>query len=122
MGQLKQADTFSHLISDHYHYFEDGGSTYHTRYSTWSFIRGQESDSWIAMVEPPLEHFRKIYHPIQYENNRDGHRLQRMINQSAMKNEKNFPVVQCVDEALTFLRQNSNAENWMMQMETFDPH
>ena len=33
-GQLKQADIYSHLISDHYHYFEDGGSTYHTRYST----------------------------------------------------------------------------------------
>ena len=121
-GQLKQADIYSHLISDHYHYFEDGGSTYHTRYSTWSFIRGQESDPWVAMVEPPLERFRKTYHPLQYEDKRDGHRLQGMINRSVIKNEKDFPVVQCVDEALAFLRQNGNAENWIMQMETFDPH
>ena len=40
VGQLKQADIYSHLISDHYHYFEDGGSTYHNRYTTWSFLRG----------------------------------------------------------------------------------
>jgi hypothetical protein len=45
-----------------------------------------------------------------------------MINRSVIKNEKDFPVVQCVDEALAFLRQNGNAENWIMQMETFDPH
>ena len=90
---LKQAGTYSHLISDHYHYFEDGGSTYHNRYTTWSFIRGQESDPWIAMVEPPLERFRKTYHPIQYENYRNGHRFQGMINQSVIKNEEDLQVV-----------------------------
>ena len=119
---MKQAGTYSHLISDHYHYFEDGGSTYHTRYSTWSFIRGQESDPWIAMVDPPLERFRKTYHPIQYEDNRNGHRLQGMINQSAIKQKNDFPVVRCVDETLSFLKQNKSAENWILQMETFDPH
>ena len=74
------------------------------------------------MVESTLERFRKTYHPIQYENNRDGHRLQGMINRSTIKNEEDFPVVRCVDEALTFLRQNGTAENWIMQMESFDPH
>ncbi|SVD78892.1 uncharacterized protein METZ01_LOCUS431746, partial [marine metagenome] len=27
-----------------------------------------------------------------------------------------------VDQALTFLRQNGTHENWIIQMETFDPH
>ena len=39
---LKSSGSYSHLISDHYHYFEDGGATYHTRYNSFDFIRGQE--------------------------------------------------------------------------------
>ncbi|MEK9559062.1 MAG: sulfatase-like hydrolase/transferase, partial [Alphaproteobacteria bacterium] len=34
-AQLKSSGTYCHLVSDHYHYFEDGGATYHTRYSSW---------------------------------------------------------------------------------------
>jgi len=81
-GLMKDAGIYSHLVSDHYHYFEDGGATYHTRYNTWDFIRGQESDPWVAMVKPALERFREQYHPIQFEETRDGHRLQGMINRS----------------------------------------
>ena len=35
---LKQRNIYSHLISDHYHYWEDGGATYHTRYNSFDFI------------------------------------------------------------------------------------
>ena len=38
---LQAAGVYSHLVSDHYHYFEDGGWTYHQRYSSFEFIRGQ---------------------------------------------------------------------------------
>ncbi|MEK9961264.1 MAG: sulfatase-like hydrolase/transferase, partial [Rhodobiaceae bacterium] len=34
-AQLKTGGTYCHLVSDHYHYFEDGGATYHTRYASW---------------------------------------------------------------------------------------
>lgn len=121
-AQLKGAEVYSHLISDHYHYFEDGGATYHTRYTTWDFIRGQESDPWIAMVKPPLERFREQYHPLQFEDTRGGHRLQGMINREAIKQETDFPCVQCFDAALEFLDQNGEHDNWLLQLETFDPH
>lgn len=120
--QMKIAGIYSHLVSDHYHYFEDGGATYHTRYSSWDFIRGQESDPYIAMVEPPLSRFKEMYHPLQFEDTRDGHRLQGMINRQAVATPQDFPVVKCVDAALDFLAQNQHAENWLLQMETFDPH
>ena len=119
---LQRAGVYSHLISDHYHYFEDGGATYHSRYTTWDFIRGQESDPWIAMVKPPLERFREHYHPIQLEETRDGHRLQGMINREAIKEEADFPSVQCFGAALRFLDQNGGDDNWLLQLETFDPH
>lgn len=119
---LGQSGVYSHLVSDHYHYWEDGGATYHTRYSTWDFIRGQESDPWVAMVQPTLERFRDQYHPEQYEEARNGHRLQGMINRTRIVEEEDFPCVKCFDAGLAFLNANGDADSWLMQLETFDPH
>ena len=47
---LKENGIYSHLVTDHYHYFEDGGCTYHTRYSSYEFVRGQEGDPWKGSV------------------------------------------------------------------------
>ena len=120
--QVKKSGIYSHLVTDHYHYFEDGGATYHTRYSSWEFIRGQESDPYIAMVTPPLQHFKDSYHPVQFEDNRDGHRLQGMINRTAIRSEGDYPVVKCIDRAIDFLENNAEQDNWCLQVETFDPH
>ena len=38
---LHLAGIYSHLITDHFHYFEDGGATSHTRYDSYEFVRGQ---------------------------------------------------------------------------------
>ena len=56
---------YSHLITDHYHYWEDGGATYHTRYNSYEFIRGQESDPWKVLLDAPLDEIRAKYHPSQ---------------------------------------------------------
>ncbi|NIA16292.1 MAG: sulfatase-like hydrolase/transferase, partial [Nitrospiraceae bacterium] len=50
---LRNNGVSSHLISDHYHYWEAGGCTYHTQYSTWQFLRGQEGDPWMGQVADP---------------------------------------------------------------------
>ena len=47
---LKKSGVYTHLISDHQHYWEDGGATYHTRYNSWECVRGQEGDPWKAHV------------------------------------------------------------------------
>ena len=39
---LSEQGIYTHLSTDHQHYFEDGGATYHTRYDSWDFHRGQE--------------------------------------------------------------------------------
>ena len=69
---LRKKDIYTHLSSDHNHYFEDGGATYHNRYNSYDFIRGQESDPWVAMVKPPLEKLKTLYHDRQFGGNR-GH-------------------------------------------------
>ena len=50
---LKQNGIYTHLVSDHYHYWEDGGATYHNRYSSWEMVRGQEGDKWKGEVADP---------------------------------------------------------------------
>ena len=50
---LAERGVHTHLTTDHYHYFEDGGSTYHNRYTTWQFNRGQEGDPWMGQVAAP---------------------------------------------------------------------
>ena len=47
---LRNNGVYTHLISDHLHYWEDGGSNYHTRYSSWECFRGQEGDHWKGVV------------------------------------------------------------------------
>jgi arylsulfatase A-like enzyme len=119
---LKQNGTHSHLITDHYHYWEDGGATYHNRYSTFEFVRGQESDPWKAMVQPQWERLQEKYHEAQRGDGPISKYGPHMINREFIKEEKDFPSVQCFAHGLEFLDMNRDADNWLLQIETFDPH
>jgi arylsulfatase A-like enzyme len=119
---LDEAGVHAHLVSDHLHYFEDGGSTYHTRYTTWDFIRGQEYDPWIAMVKPPIERYRERYSAKHYDFDRNRKRLQHAVNAELMPDEKDYPGPQCIAAGLDFLERNREADNWFLQIECFDPH
>ena len=43
---LAEQGVYSHLITDHVHYWENGGANYWNRFSTFEFVRGQEGDRW----------------------------------------------------------------------------
>jgi arylsulfatase A-like enzyme len=105
----------THLVSDHPHYWEDGGATYHTRYTTWEFFRGQEGDPWKGVVsnevdQPGFAGFKK--------------RLTRQdaVNRSYMATEDQHSQTRTVDAGLEFIRTNAGADRWMLQLELFDPH
>jgi arylsulfatase A-like enzyme len=119
---LHQADIYSHLITDHFHYFEDGGATYHTRYDSYEFVRGQEGDRWKAMVQPHWERLREMYHKNQFSEQRRTYRMQNMINREFIREEKDFPSVKCFEHAFEFLDRNREADGWLMHLELFDPH
>ena len=116
---LRQRSVYTHLISDHYHYWEQGGCGYHNEYSSAEFVRGQERDLWKAMVEPPTVRFREKYHRMLSDAAR---RFPNMVNREFIRDEAQFPIVQCVDLALEFLQLNHKADNWLLQLELFDPH
>lgn len=119
---LDKAGTHSHLISDHYHYWEDGGATYHNRYSTYEFVRGQEGDTWKAMVEAPWDRLREMYHPSRFNEKRGSVEQHNYINREFMRDEQDYPSVRCFNAAFEYLDTNKAADNWFLQIETFDPH
>ena len=120
--KLKENGVYGHLVTDHWHYWEDGGSTYHNRYNTYEFIRGQEYDLWEPMVSPPLKEFQLQYHENQFGGDKGKTRTQNMINETRLKTDKDFPISQCFDAALSFLDKNREEEDWFLQLECFDPH
>ena len=73
---MKNNNVYSHIITDHHHYFADGGGTYHQRYSSWELIRGQAIDKWKGEVSPDLETLKQKFHPMQH------HRKNYMINRN----------------------------------------
>ncbi|MGH6920376.1 MAG: sulfatase-like hydrolase/transferase, partial [Geminicoccaceae bacterium] len=92
---LHQHGIYSHLVSDHYHYWADGGATYHNRYDSFEFIRGQERDPWKAMVQPPWQRLREMYHVKQVDERRRSKHAQHLINREFIKDEEDFSSVQC---------------------------
>jgi arylsulfatase A-like enzyme len=119
---LHRAGLYSHLITDHFHYWEDGGATYHNRYDSYEFVRGQEGDRWKAMVQPHWERLREMYHARQFTTQRRAYRAQNMVNREFIREEKDFPTVKCFAHAFEFLDRNREADGWLMHLELFDPH
>ena len=109
---LRDAGVHTHLCSDHYHYWEDGGATYHTRYSTWEAFRGQEGDPWIGQVAPP---------DVPANLNGKG-RDQDWINRPHMTPDAYHSQTRTLDAGMRYIDRNAAQDNWMLQIECFDPH
>jgi len=119
---LFEGGCYSHLVTDHFHYWEDGGATYHNRYDSYEFVRGQEGDPWKALVQPHWERLREAYHERQFTSERREYFSQNIINREFIREEEDFPSVQCFAHGFDFLDRNRDADNWLLQIETFDPH
>ena len=110
---LDENGVHSHLVTDHQHYWEDGGATYHTRYTTHEFVRGQEGDPWKGVVDAgvardPNRNFRT--------------RAQDLVNRDYLTDEALMPQAQTFSKGIDFIRKNAAADDWFVQIETFDPH
>lgn len=111
---LKKNGIWTHLVSDHYHYWEEGGANYHTKYTTWECVRGQEGDPCSGDLNPP---------PIPNPNGKPvGARQQDWINRVQVQSEDDYPQMQTFNRGLDFIQRNASCDNWFLQLETFDPH
>jgi len=126
---LKKSGVYSHLVTDHLHYFEDGGATYHTRFSSYDFLRGQENDPWKAMVQAPVARIREKFAEKHYDpsgggrvNDPERNRLLHTINKEWMDDESEMPGPRCFTSAFEFLNTNRLEDDWLLHLECFDPH
>lgn len=113
---LKHNGVYTHLASDHYHYWEEGGCTYHTRYNSWEISRGQEGDPWKGNLTPAAKvpdgvetHGRHLF-----DHN--------WVNRHYMQDEQDTSQAKTFAKGIEFLKTNHTEDNWFLQIETFDPH
>lgn len=115
---LKQSGIWSHLCTDHYHYFEEGGTNYHTRFSSWEFFRGQEGDPWNGLVELPPRPAGALGQSL----NEAICPLQDWRNRERIQSDQDMPMTRTFGAGMDFIRRNRGSDNWFLQIETFDPH
>ena len=109
----RKRQVYSHLITDHYHYWRPMGEGYHELFDTWELERGQEYDPWHPLVvdpETPAHHGR--------------YARQFWVNRRWMDTERDedYPTPRCFVRAVEFMRNNHAADNWHLHLELFSPH
>ena len=107
-GILNDMGIYTHLITDHCHYWEDGGVNYQNRFTTSEYVRGQEGDAWAVRMDG-------------FEGKRRGRR-QHEANRGWMEAEEDYSHVRCFERGKKFLTENKDRDNWFLQLEYFDPH
>lgn len=110
--QLKKHKIYSHIVTDHYHYFSTGGENYVQGFDSWDFHRGQEADPWVSLVDEPAlpDSYYGNVRP-QYEKNR-----------TRFEREEDYSGPRTIQAACGWLDDNRDSDNWMLMVECFDPH
>lgn len=114
---MRAAGIYTHLVTDHSHYWEDGGATYHNRYDTWEGFRGQEGDRYVP-------------HDIQADIPKDRCGLnktglsvnQHYRNRLRQQTEQEMSGAKTVHAGIEFLKEHASRDGWFLQVECFDPH
>lgn len=121
---LKKNGIYSHLITDHYNYWEEGGTGYHTKYSTFEFIRGQEGDRCLGRAAAP-EIPEVLKAPKSHAGNSEsGSWKTNWVNRGLQNpaDKETYPLSAVFRKGAQFLRENASEDNWVLQIESFSPH
>ncbi|SEI15101.1 Arylsulfatase A [Leifsonia sp. CL147] len=117
-AMLTAAGVHTHLATDHQHYWEDGGATYHNRYSTYEFFRGQEGDSWKGQIaDPDIPESLGMAAQLKPALWR-----QDWVNRAHLTDKTAHPQTLTFDAGIEFIETNQAEDSWFVQIETFDPH
>lgn len=108
---LQKNGIFSHMVTDHYHYFHLGGENYHAGFSSWEFIRGQETDQWQSDLPKMEERIHYGQDASQYRHNREK-----------FFDEEHYPSPCTLKNAAEWIEEHAENDNWMLFVDSFDPH
>ncbi len=105
----------THLITDHWHYAEEGGFCYHNQYSSWELIRGAEGDPFAPCFEKPAEENLSAY------NQNGSIQTQYYCNKKALGSES-YTSFNVMKKAACYLDNYHDRDNWLLHIECFSPH
>jgi arylsulfatase A-like enzyme len=108
---LRGQGIYTHMVTDHYHYFRIGGENYCQQFDTWELIRGQENDPWVSRVNREAVPLHLGKYTPQYR-----------MNQTKFRQEPDFPGPLTLQAAAEWLENNPEADNYLLWVEVFDPH
>lgn len=111
---LKQNGVYTHLVTDHWHYWEQGGSDYQTKYNSFEYARGPEGDPWKGRVDFDV--------PEHLYGRQDNCGRQEYVNRHYTPKEEDISIAQNFKHGLEFIDENFRSDNWFLQLEEFDPH
>jgi arylsulfatase A-like enzyme len=112
MQCLRNKGVFTHLCTDHTHYFELGGEGYAFLFDTWDYYRGQEYDKWVSRVnKPEVDHSAYGKKSAQY-----------LLNRKRFISDAEFPSPRTAAATCQWLLDNRDADNFFLVSEMFDPH
>lgn len=104
-------NVYSHLVTDHMFYLTQGGENLHNSFSSYKFLRGQEHDPLVPVVNQPVPPPHHGLFSSQY-----------CANRTAYHSEEDFPSPKTFQSALEWLDLNRDADNYFLMVESFDPH
>lgn len=113
-GILREHGIYTHLVTDHWHYWEEGGANYLNKYNSYEMARGQEGDPWKGRVSFDV--------PKALDGRKDNSGRQEYINREYMKAEEDHPISVTFRNGIQFLEENWQEDNWMLQIDEYDPH
>src|SRR6476660_9800778 len=103
---LRENGVHTHLVTDHQHYWEDGGATFHNRYSTYEFVRGQEGDWWKGDVRATsAEESATSWRRAKVAQDR--------VNREYQDTDEDLPQTVTFNLGLEFIEKNSREDHWM---------
>jgi arylsulfatase A-like enzyme len=108
---LRKHGIFSHMTTDHYHYFHLGGENYHAHFDSWELIRGQEKDNLVS-------NFGHLAEREHYGADAQQYRL----NRERFRGEADYPSPKTLRHAAEWIEKYHNEDNWFLMVDSFDPH
>ena len=114
---LRQRNVHTQMFTDHSQYQIAGGECYLHGFTTFDVTRGQEIDPW--SLQPDQNGIRGDQRPANYKGTYAEHYT---ANQKKLQTEADYPSVQTLAKATAWLKENQAADNFMLWVETFDPH
>ena len=117
LAQLcREKKQVSMLLTDCYHYFQEGSGNYHMDFLGWEFSRGHETDNWVTdAIEPP-----RIYRKMIEEKGAGGEAYMR--NTARFRDERDFFSPRLFNRAAEWLDYNHSHDGFFLMVDSFDVH